>query len=129
MYLGPVLAGFQGVPSRPERILQHPIMTPKFCFVHFWHRNLSYSILHWISDDIGMISWHSGIRRLGSRRDETLFFMKITFCYKALFFYRNLIAKCLARRPRDLAALDNLCEMIRNIKRNWETIEKAKFRR
>ena len=84
MYLGTVLAGFQGVPSRPERVLEHQIMTPKLCFLHFWHRHLSYSILHWISDDFRMISWHSGPRKLDSRRGETLIFMKITFGCTAL---------------------------------------------
>ena len=83
MYLGPVLAG---VRSRPERVFEHQIITPKLCFLHFWHRHLSYSILHWISDDIGMISWYSRAKKLSSRRDETLFFMKIKFWYIALLF-------------------------------------------
>ena len=86
MYLGTVLAGFQGVPSRPERVLEHQIMTPKLCFLHFWHRHLSYSILHWISDDFRMISWHSGPRKLDSRRGEMQIFMKITFWCIALLF-------------------------------------------
>jgi hypothetical protein len=86
MYLGPVLVSFQDIPSRWERVLEHPIITPNLCFVHFWHRDWAYSILHWISDDIGMISWYSGTKKLSSRRDETLFFMKITFWYIALLF-------------------------------------------